>query len=138
MAHGTPDQVAALWAQRLGASTERIKQGIMATQVAPGQAAARQKAVWAQNVAASQDKWARNVARVSLQEWQDHAINKGVARIASGATAAEPKMTQFLARFLPYVDQQKASLPARGTLDQNIARSAQFIRAMSQFKNSAS
>src|SRR5690242_16434072 len=113
MAHGTPDEVAARWAQALAGSTERIKQGIQAVQVAPGQAAARQKQAWAQNVAASQDKWAANVAKVSLQEWQDHAINKGVSRIASGATAAQPKMTAFLSRFLPYVDAQKSQLPPR-------------------------
>lgn len=135
MAHGSADQVAERWARNLAGSTERIKEGIMATSVAPGQAAARQKQVWAQNVAASQDKWARNVGRVSLGEWQDAAINKGLARVAAGATAAQPKMTSFLNRFLPYVDQQKAALPPRGNLDQNINRAVTFIRGMSQFKN---
>lgn len=134
MAHGTPDEVAARWAQALAGSTERIKQGIQAVQVAPGQAAARQKQTWAQNVAASQDKWAANVAKVSLQEWQDHAINKGVQRIATGAAAAQPKMTAFLSRFLPYVDAQKSQLPPRGNLDQNIARMTAWVRAMSNFK----
>lgn len=135
MAKGTPDQVAARWAQNLGASTERIKEGIQSVTVAPGQAAARQKAVWAQNVAASQDKWARNTSRVSLQEWQDHAINKGLQRIAAGAQSAQPKMTSFLSRFLPFIEQQRAALPPRGNLDANINRAVQMMRATSQFKN---
>lgn len=135
MAHGTPDEVAARWAQALAGSTERIKQGIMAVQVAPGQAAARQADVWAQNVAASRGKWARNVASVSLQQWQEAAANKGTQRIAAGAQQAQPKMASFLSRFLPYVDSQRQQLPPRGNIDQNIARMTAWVRAMSNFNN---
>ena len=130
----TPDQIAADWASRLAGSTQKIKDGIQAVTVAPGQAAARQADVWAQNVAASKPKWQQRVSAVSLQEWQDATANKGVDRIAAGATAAQPKFQNFMTQLLPHIDRVTSSLPARGNLDQNIARSTAFIRGMAQFQ----
>lgn len=134
MAKGTPDQVAARWAQRLGASTQAIKDGVMSVQVAPGQAAARQKAVWAQRVAESQDKWASRVASVPLSDWQTATAEKGAARVGPGATAAVPKVTTFMSQLLPYIDSQRSSLPPRGDINANIQRMVQFATGMSQFK----
>lgn len=134
MATPTPDAVAAKWAQNLGSSTQRITDGVNGVTVAPGQAAARQKAAWVQNVAAAQDKWAANVASVSLNSWQQDMINKGVPRIASGASAAQPKFQNFMAQFLPFLDQQVRALPARGNLDQNIARMTAMVRGTAKFQ----
>lgn len=133
MSSQTPDQIAATWAARLASSTQKITDGVNAVTVAPGQAAARQKGVWAQNVAAAQDKWASRVAAVPLTDWQAAMTTKGVQRVATGAQAAQPKMAAFMGQLLPYIAQQKAALPARGTLDQNIARSTQFITGMAKF-----
>lgn len=129
-----PNAAAAAWASRLAQSGEKIKAGIMAVQVAPGAAAARQKQVWAQNTAASVDKWAANTAAVSLQEWQQQAIEKGLARIGPGATAAQAKMGTFLAQLFPHIDRVKAQLPPRGNLDTNIDRMVRFSRGMAGFK----
>lgn len=130
MATLSPDQVAQNWASRLGASTERIKQGVQAVTVAPGQAAAAAADVWLQNTQASQSKYKRNVANVSLQSWQEATVNKGAGRIAQGATAAIPKMTNFLQQFLPAVDAARKALPPRGTFEQNLARSAAMATAL--------
>lgn len=129
----TPDQVAQNWANNLGAATAKITSGVEAVTVAPGQAAARQKAVWAQNVAAAQDKWAARTAAVSLPSWQSAMTTKGIPRIATGATAAQPKFASFMGQLLPYVEAQRAQLPARGGLEQNINRATAWIRAMSKF-----
>ena len=126
----TPDQVAANWASRLGASTDKMQAGAQAVNVAPGVAAARQKAVWAQNVAASQNKWATNVASVSLQSWQGDYINKGLPRVGTGAQNAVPKMTSFFSKLLPAIATGKSRLPARGTYDQNKARAAAWMDYM--------
>lgn len=131
----TPDQIAADWAQKLGAATTKITAGVNAVSVAPGQAAARQKALYVQNVQARADKWAARTAAVSLQDWQQAMTTKGVQRIGSGATAAQPKFATFMGKLLPYQQNLKGSLPARGNLDQNIARMTQFVRGMSQFSN---
>lgn len=129
-----PTAAAAKWAANLSAAGQTITDGVNNVTVAPGLAAAKQKSVYVQNVQASADKWASRVAGVSLQSWQQSMINKGIPRIASGATAAQPKMTSFLTQLMPAIASVKQGLPPRGTLDQNIARSAAFIRGMSNFQ----
>lgn len=134
MAGQTPDQIAAQWAQRLGASTQRITDGVNSVTVAPGQAAARQKDVWAQNVAASRDKWASRVGSVSLGDWQAAMTQKGAARIGPGAQAAVPKFASFMGQLIPHIQQVKGTLPPRGNLDQNIARMTTFVQGMAKFQ----
>lgn len=130
----TPDQIAAKWAQNLSGAGQRITEGVQSVTVAPGQAAARQKNVWAANTAASVDKWARNTSAVSLSDWQQAMIDKGVQRIGQGATAAQPQFVQFMSKLLPYIDQVRSTLPARGNLDANINRMTQFVRGMAKFQ----
>lgn len=136
MAHGSGDQVASNWSSRLGASTERIRQGVQAVTTSPGQMAARQQDVWAANVAASKGKWAAAVSRVTVQDWQSAMLEKGLNRIASGAAAAESKFAAFMNQFLPHLDRVRASLPARGGLEQNIARMTAQVRGAAAFKRS--
>ena len=126
---------ASKWAQNLGASTSRIQAGVQAVTVSPGQAAARQKQAYINGVNANAAKWAANVAAVSLTTWQNDVINKGIPRIASGASAAQPKFEAFMTRLLPFINQQVAALPQRGDLNANIARMTAFVTAMSKFKN---
>ena len=134
MAGQTPEQIAAQWASRLGGSSQRIADGVAAVQVAPGQAAARQKGAYAQGVQANVDKWASRVAGVSLGDWQSAMTGKGVQRIGAGAQAAQPKFAQFMGQLLPHIASVKGSLPARGNLDQNIARMTQFVQGMAKFQ----
>jgi hypothetical protein len=61
-------------------------------------------------------------------------VTKGAPRVASGAQAAQPKMAAFMGQLLPYIESARTSLPARGTLDQNIARMTAFTMAMSKFQ----
>lgn len=129
----TPDQIAQKWAQNLQAAAPTIQASVQAVTVAPGQAAARQKAQYVQGIIDSQDKWARNVAAVPLQSWQTAMIQKGVPRIASGATAAQGEFGQFMTRLIPFINNAVAGLPPRGNLEANIQRSAAMIRAMSTF-----
>ena len=126
----SPDQIAANWASRLGASTDKMQAGAQAVTVAPGVAAARQKAVWAANVAAAQNKWAANTSAVSLSSWQNDYVTKGLPRVGTGAQAAVPKMTSFFTKLIPAINTAKASLPARGTYDQNKARAAAWMDKM--------
>ena len=134
MAMPTPEAAAAKWAQGLSAATERITAGVNAVTSSPGQAAARQKGVYAAQVAANADKWATRVAAVSTADWQQAVITKGIPRIAGGATAAQPKMADFMGQLLPHIASTKNALPARGSLDQNIARMTAFTRGMAGFR----
>lgn len=128
--------VAQNWATRLGQSTQAITDGVNGVTVAPGQAAARQKNVWVNNTTAAANKWAANTAAVSVDEWRQAMINKGVPRISTGATAAVPKMQSFMTKLLPYVASTVSSLPPRGDLNANISRMVAFTQKMAQFSNS--
>jgi hypothetical protein len=130
----SPDQIASKWSSRLAQSGDQIKAGVQGVNVAPGQLAARQRNVWQQNLIAAADKWASRVAAVSLAEWQQDMLNKGVPRIASGAQAAQPKFAQFMGQLLPYIESGRANLPPRGDLEANINRLTSFVRYMSQFR----
>jgi len=137
MTSQTPEQIAANWSQNLAAATQKITAGVQAVQVAPGQAAARQKAVYVANVNAQADKWASRTAAVSLQSWQASTTTKGIPRIASGATAAQPKFAAFMGQLLPFIQRQVQSLPPRGNLSQNIARMTAFVQGMATFSNTS-
>lgn len=130
----TPDQIAAKWANNLGAATQTIQASVNAVTVAPGVAAARNKQGYINGVQQSADKWAARVAAVPLQSWRDSMINKGIPRISQGATQAQPAFGVFMAKLLPYQNNLVASLPPRGTLDQNIARAGAMIRGMAAFQ----
>lgn len=115
-------QVASDWATRLASSGDKIKRGVAAVTVAPGASAARQADVWAANVVQAKAKFQRNVGKVGLADWQNAMSTKGVDRIATGASAAQGKMQAFLTSFLPFVMGAAASLPPRGSYEQNKAR----------------
>jgi hypothetical protein len=132
----TPDQAAAKWSTNLSAAGPSIQAGVEAVKVSPGQAAARQKALYLQNVQAAGDKWAARVASVSTQEWQQAMVSKAIPRIGTGAQAAQPKMAQFLGQLFPHIDRGLASLPARGNLQQNKQRVLAWIDHMASFKRS--
>lgn len=135
MAKGTPEEIAQRWSSRLAGATDVIQRGVQAVTVSPGQAAARQKDAYVQGVQASSAKWASRVASVSTSDWQQAVISKGLPRVASGATAAQPKMAAFMSRVLPHIESARAGLPPRGNLEANIQRSAAFARKMAEFRN---
>lgn len=130
MARVTAEQATAKWLARLSASGQQITDGVQGVQVAPGQKAAAAKDLWAQRVAASKDKWARNVGRVSLADWQNAMITVGIPRIASGAQAKQGKVQDFMAKFLPYLDQGVAKVNAmpKGDINASIARAVAMIQ----------
>lgn len=134
MAGQTADQIAQQWASRLGASSQRIADGVAAVSVPPGQAAARQKNAYLQNVQAAGDKWAARVSAVSLSDWQSAMTGKGIGRIGTGASAAQPKFAAFMTQLLPHIASVRGTLPARGSLDQNIARMTAFVQGMAKFQ----
>jgi hypothetical protein len=128
------------WVSSLGQAGTKITQGVQAVQQAPGAAAAAKKAKWLQNVQASADKWATRVQSVSLNDWQQAMITKGIPRIASGAAAAEPKFTSFMNEFLPFlsnVTDQTNRMPDT-SFEERITKMVAQVRAVRNFKRSGS
>lgn len=133
-----PAAVAAKWSKNLAGSTDSIRAGVQAVTVAPTQRAAQRLDAYLAGVqqAVASGKMARKLNAHSLADWQQSMLNKGVNRVAAGATAAVPKMQAFLAKWLPYQDQLKqklANMP-RGDLQTNIQRAVTAIEHNAAFK----
>jgi hypothetical protein len=122
------------WASNLGAATAAYTAGVQGVTVAPGQKAAAAQASYIARVTEKAPVWAANVAAVGLGEWQTAAVQKGAPRLASGATAAQPKFTTFLQALLTYEANQLGSLPPRGPKGSNDQRMIAWSHAMQQFK----
>ena len=135
----TPQSATQKWLSGIQGSTQRITDGVQRVQQAPGQAAAAQKQVWLQQVTQAADKWAANTAAVSLQQWQTAMTSVGIPRIAAGASAKQQKMTDFMAKFLPYLQSgvsQVDRMP-KGGLENGIARATAMIRYNAGFKRNS-
>jgi hypothetical protein len=130
----TAAEAAQKWATNLPAAQQRYVAGVNAVTVSPGALAARSAATWAANTAAAQQKFARNSAAVTLQSWQQATATKGAQRLSSGAQAAQSKVESTFAKLFPAIQSAVSSLPPRGDIEANIARSAAFARAMNKYK----
>lgn len=125
---------AAKWAQNFGASGQKWADGVNSVKVAPGALAARQADLWANNTVAAKNKFAQNSQAVTLTQWQQVTVAKGQGRLATGAQAAQDKVSQTFAKLFPAIQAAVNSLPPRGDLEANINRSAQFARQMAKFQ----
>lgn len=135
-----PATVAQRWVQRLGGATDKIRQGVQGVTTSPTQQAAAAVATWQARVAdpATAQKFQRSLSRVSLADWQNAMLNKGIPRIATGAANAQPKFQNFLQQFLPFVEQVAAGVRQmpKATLDDRINRAVAQIRGTAAFKRS--
>lgn len=135
----SPATAATNWANGMSNATAKITAGVNAVSVAPTQLAAQaaNRMLAGIQAAVSSGKWQARLQAVTLQDWQQAMLNKGVPRVASGAQAAKPKFQTFLQQFLPYlqtgVQQMNAQQP-RGDLEANIARATFMMRYNASFK----
>lgn len=129
-----PTQLAKDWATKMAAAGPRMKAGAEALTTAPGQAAAAASGRWVTAVSQAEPQFKRNVAAVSLQQWQSDFVDKGVARVGAGAQKAENKFAQILGKILQNENSIVPNLPARGDTEANIARSGEFQRRMAATK----
>jgi hypothetical protein len=127
-------EVAEKWARRLKAATPDIQAGIKRVSEAPGVKAAKQQNVMLQNLqeSVSSGKWAAKVSKVSLQDWQAAAINKGTGRIAAGVDGAKDKAQSAFADVLSDVAATVAEVERtpRGDLNTNIGRAVTMMSGM--------
>jgi hypothetical protein len=124
--------------RRLKAALEDVRTGVARVTVAPGtQAAARKDKMLARlTEAVNSGKWGRNVARVSLTQWQALMTDKGIPRISGGIDAAADKVKSFAGQLLPFEDALMTTVGKMPdlTLEDSIARAQAWIRGMAKFK----
>lgn len=134
MARNIPSaaEAAQRWQQGFGAAGQRWADGIESVSVAPGQLAAAAQSRYLAGVQQNAQKWASRVSSISLAQWKSQAVAKGQGRLATGAQSG---MAKYQARIQQVLDAEKsiiAGLPPRGTVEQNIQRSAAFQLQMHQ------
>jgi hypothetical protein len=133
----TPEEYADKQARRLKASIDDIRSGIEKVDEAPTAKAAQKQDKMLQNLthAVQSGVWASRLKAVSLDEWKNKALNKGLGRIASGIDGAKDKQVQFAGQLLEY---QKGLLSKVEkmpdlTLEDSINRMTEWVRGMSKF-----
>ncbi len=136
MAVKDPAAVSNKWLKNLSQATTAITDGVQGVTVAPGISAAKQKQRWLNRIMESADKWATNVAGVSLSAWQDAMVNLGIPRIASGAQQKQGKYTAFAQQFLPYLESgaTKINNMPKNSLSDSIAKATAQIQYNANFK----
>lgn len=132
-------QAATNWVNGMTNSGDKLRAGVNAVTQSPTQlaAAAADRMLAGIQRSITSGKWQNSLNNVTLQQWKDAMLNKGVPRVAQGATAAKGKFQAFLNDFLPYLasgQQQLNSTMPRGDLETNIGRSAWMARYNAQFR----
>lgn len=125
-----PQDVFNRWKTEITSATTRQKMqsGIDDLTEAPGALAAAKKADYVAGVQSAQDKWAKNVSDVTLDEWKTDMTGKGFTNMATGASAAstQSKLVPFFTAFLPFstaVKNWARKLPS-ATPEEKTAKSA--------------
>lgn len=141
MPRRTPQQAAERWVRGMQGATQNYQDGVQAVQTAPGQSAAKNVQGYQNGVAqaVASGKWQNRVASVSLEDWKSAALNKGAARLAQGATAAQSKVMAAHERIGPMVDAARASIAnmPRDTSAARIARATAYMTKMAQLGQSS-
>ena len=134
----TPAEFQEKHARRLKASLSDMRAGIEKVTESPtAKAAAKQDKMIARLTEKINDgTWAARLKKVTLEEWRDKMINKGLARVSGGIDAAAPKVVDFASQLLPAVDAASRKVQAMPdmTLEDSIARMTTFVRDMSKFR----
>lgn len=127
-------QIAQKWADKTAAATDQLKNGVMAVDKAPSFSAVEQAQVWIDKLNQSfrEQTWQDALTAVTLQDWQNAMITKGIPVIADRVRKAVGKYQKFIDAYMNWfklnVQPQLDSTP-RGTLEQNISRATLVIRA---------
>ena len=132
-------QVADKWSKNLSMATDSIKAGVNSVMVAPGEAAARNQQGYTAGVMENADKWARNVRKVSLDDWRNATLGIGLQRLQSGTQKGKGKMQTFMDSWIPHTQQLQARIAAmpKGSLEASIARAAEAIRFNKGYKGNS-
>ena len=138
MSRLTPAEFQEKHARRLKGAIDDMRKGVEGVTSSPTAKAASKADKMKANIVASIDsgKWAAGLNRVTLDDWKDKMINKGLNRVASGIDGAAGKVTAFATDFLPHIDKGLDNIKKLPdlTLEDSINRMTTFIRHMAKFK----
>ena len=130
-------KVAEKWSRRLKGAVEDIRTGVEETTKNPAEEAVKKKAKWVARMTSKevQDKWERRLRRVTLEDWKNAMINKGLGRISAGVDEAQDDFEEFMGELLPHIEEGQKTIEKMPdvTLEDNIRRMETFVRHMAKF-----
>ena len=140
MSGQTSADIAAAWSRGLLNAKAKIQSGVNAVTVAPTQkaAAAVDKYLSGVQDAVSSGRYVKRLQAVSLQDWKDSIINKGMKNLDNGVRQGETKVTKFMDQYMPFIRQVSARIQSMdsGGRSNAMARIEANLDALEQFKNS--
>jgi hypothetical protein len=134
----TPDAIIRLWADRGAAAADTVRAGVNAVQESPTQKAAMAADKWLAKLQQSKQKFIDSLNRVSLQQWKQAMLGKGLNNMSAGYNdpGNQQKFLAFMRAFLPYVRSGAAQVKAmpKVTLQDGINRAIFMIRWNADFR----
>ena len=125
-------------ARKLKGATADIKAGVEALTEAPGKKAAEAKDVYVAKMtdSATHDRWARNVSKVTLEDWKKDMTEKGIGRISAGLDRSKGKIADFGGKLISFIKSAKPEFDKKRplTLDEAASKAADWIKKMGEFK----
>lgn len=138
MAKLTPKQVTEKHARRLKGAVEDMRIGVDSVTTNPLEKAIKKIPKMRANLlkAIDEGKVERGMRRVSLDDWKNAMIDRGIPRVAAGVDAAAGKIEDFYGELLPHIDKARQSIERLPdvSLEDSINRMSTFIREMAKFK----
>lgn len=138
MAMQSAQQIAEKWSRNLGASTQAIREGVQSVTVNPMARAAERVDAYVAGIqrAVADGKYQDGLRRVSLEQWKDAMLEKGLSRVGTGASQAMPKFADFMSEFIPHLQAGVRALETmpRGDLSQNVARAVAMMQHNARFR----
>jgi len=126
------------WKARMAASAAEAKEGVNAVTTAPAQQAIQAKDKYIANVnrAFNEGRYESGLNGVTLQDWQQAMLTKGIPNMAAGAQKISPRAQrnlQDVIAFAQQVSQQIQSMPNVTEQDAD-ARMLANVAAMRQYR----
>jgi hypothetical protein len=135
-----PNAMAKNWVSGMSSATQKYTSGVQGVQVAPGQKAAQSAQKWLNGIQAAyqNNSYQNGCQSVSLQSWQNSAVQKGAPRLSTGASAAQQKFSDVSVKLAQNINSAVAQVDAMptDTLEQRLQRAYQFGLLMSKTKGS--
>lgn len=137
----TAQQVMAKWAAAGANSENTVRAGVQAVNESPTAKAAARVDAWVAGVQRSRDKFVNNLQAVSLQDWKNAMLGKGLQNMVNGYNDRfnQQKFLNFMNQFLPYVREgaQRVRMMPKNNLQDSINRAAEMIRHNARFRANA-
>lgn len=128
------DEYLEKWARRTSGASQDYRSGIERVTEAPGIKAAQAADAMRAGLLESLDsgKWQRNVAAVSLQDWKETTIEKGVSRLGPGVQASIGRNRAKIDKLLADVESSKNEVDRMpsATFQDRVQKMVQFSTLM--------